>query len=51
MLFTSCLLLLPKSHKPQSYQIQECISQDFMYFPPPSLFPVSFYAPTLSGHT
>lgn len=39
MLLTSCLLLLPKSHKPQSYQIQVCISQDFMYFPPPSLFP------------
>lgn len=39
MLFTSCLLFLPKSHMPQSYQMQVWVSQDFMYFPPLSRFP------------
>lgn len=39
MLFTSCLLFLPRSHRLQSYEIQVWVSQDFMYFPPSSLFP------------
>lgn len=50
MLFISHLLVLPKSHKPQSYQIQVWVSQNCIF----SLLyssPESFYAPTLSGHT